>query len=201
VDVRLDHLRRASLAALAGLRGQDRAALVTFNQRATLQAPLTEQLERVRQAVERMEGGGGTALLDATYAGILVGESDMGRSLLMVFTDGADTSSFLTREAVLDSARRTDVVVYAVASGVGKRRSVLDDTVRQTGGALLELESTADMPAAFGRILEEFRQRYLLSYSPTGVERPGWHRIEVRVKGRRVEVKARQGYQVGGRRV
>ena len=43
-------------------------------------------------------------------------------------------------------------------------------------------------------VKEEFRQRYLLSYSPTGVTKPGWHEIEVRVKRRGVTAKARPGY-------
>ena len=46
----------------------------------------------------------------------------------------------------------------------------------------------------FIRILEEFRMRYLISYSPQGVSGAGWHRLDVRVKGRSVTVKARPGY-------
>ena len=36
--------------------------------------------------------------------------------------------------------------------------------------------------------------RYLVSDTPRGVEKNGWHRLEVRVKGRRTHVKARPGY-------
>ena len=54
-----------------------------------------------------------------------------------------------------------------------------------------------DLSAAFLKILDEFRQRYLISYSPTGVSKNGWHRLDVRVKGRRVTVKSRAGYQAG----
>lgn len=53
-------------------------------------------------------------------------------------------------------------------------------------------------PSPSVKVLEEFRQRYLLSYSPAGVARGGWHRLEVRLKGRRRTVKARPGYH-GGR--
>jgi hypothetical protein len=49
----------------------------------------------------------------------------------------------------------------------------------------------------FLKILDEFRQRYLISYSPTGVAPDGWHRLDVRVKGRRLTVKSRTGYQAG----
>jgi hypothetical protein len=46
-------------------------------------------------------------------------------------------------------------------------------------------------------VLDEFRQRYVVSYSPQGVARGGWHELKVAVKGRRVSVKARAGYFAG----
>ena len=49
----------------------------------------------------------------------------------------------------------------------------------------------------FVSVLEEFRHRYLLSFSPGGVSTDGWHRLEVRVKRRGVTVKARPGYLAG----
>ena len=45
------------------------------------------------------------------------------------------------------------------------------------------------------RILDEFRQRYLVSFSPAGVPADGWHALTVRVKGRTVDVRARTGYR------
>jgi len=46
-------------------------------------------------------------------------------------------------------------------------------------------------------ILDEFRHRYLVSDTPTGVAKDGWHRLDVRVKSRRATVKARPGYLAG----
>jgi hypothetical protein len=48
---------------------------------------------------------------------------------------------------------------------------------------------------AFDEILQEFRTRYLITYSPRGADTPGWHAIDVKVKGRRVQVRARRGYE------
>jgi hypothetical protein len=45
--------------------------------------------------------------------------------------------------------------------------------------------------------LEEFRHRYLVSYTPQGVAKGGWHKVEVRVKRRGATVRARPGY-LGG---
>jgi VWFA-related protein len=139
-----------------------------------------------------------TSLIDAAHAGMLLGESDAGRSLLIVFSDGVDTSSWLTADSVLETARRGDVVVYAVEVG-DLRESFPRDLSDATGGRLFSVESTKDLSATFSKILEEFRMRYLVSYSPQGVDPGGWHRLDVRVKNRRVTVKARPGYFAGGR--
>jgi hypothetical protein len=66
-----------------------------------------------------------------------------------------------------------------------------------TGGRSIAIESTRDLSSTFVRILEEFRMRYLISYSPEGVSGAGWHRLDVRVKGRGLTVKARPGYFAG----
>jgi VWFA-related protein len=190
---RLDHLRAAGLGLLDGLVAQDRAALVTFNHVLSLGSPLTGSLDAVRQAARRITPGGGTALYDAAYAGLVLGESDAGRTLLLLFTDGTDTASYLARETVLDIAKRTEVVVYAVAAGTPT--AFEKDIVKQTGGGLIRVETTSGLPKVFASILQEFRERYLLSFSPRGVAAHGWHQIEVRVKGRRALVKARAGYQ------
>jgi VWFA-related protein len=178
------------------LKPGDRAALVTFSHVVAPTQGLTEDLDRVRAALDQARGEGLTSLIDATHAGMLLGESDAGRSLLIVFSDGVDTSSWLTADAVLETARRGDVVVYSVE--VGERRASFPrELSEETGGRLFAIESTKDLSATFDKILEEFRMRYLVSYSPQGVEPGGWHRLEVRVRHRGVTVKARPGYFAG----
>jgi hypothetical protein len=53
-----------------------------------------------------------------------------------------------------------------------------------TGGSLITIGSTRDLRAAFVGILDEFRQRYVLSYVPQGVPAGGWHELDVRVRAR-----------------
>ena len=68
----------------------------------------------------------------------------------------------------------------------------------QTGGRQFEVESTKDLGAAFAGILEEFRRRYVIGYTPRDVPASGWHPLVVRVKGQRGAVRARPGYLAGG---
>jgi Mg-chelatase subunit ChlD len=195
VGPRLDHLRAAGLVALDGLGDRDQAALLTFNQSISMVSARTPDVETVRAAIRRMRPGGGTALYDAIHAGIVLGNSDEGRTLVLVFTDGTDTSSFLTKEAVRDTARRSDAVICGAIEG--SRAPFLEDLAAGTGGSVSTASSTKDLPGLFVRILDEFRQRYLIGYSPRGVAKGGWHRIDVTTKGRSYSVKARSGYQVG----
>jgi VWFA-related protein len=112
---RLDHLRSAGHAMVEALAKGDRAGVIRFSHVVQLGAPLTEDFARVAGAFDHATAGGGTALYDATYAGLVLGESDTAHSLLVIFSDGLDTSSWLDRDAVLDTARRNSVVVYGVS--------------------------------------------------------------------------------------
>ena len=194
---RLEHLLSAGNALLDRLNGDDRAALLTFSHSVRLRKELTADISQVREALGDVAPTGQTSLVDGTSAAIALSGSDVGRSLLIVFSDGIDTSSFLSADEVLQSARRADVVVYGVAVRSRITPRFLKEVGELTGGAVFEIESTKDLSQTFLRILDEFRQRYLLSYTPRGVPTTSWHRLDVRVKGRRATVSARAGYQTG----
>src|SRR5205085_10168287 len=75
--------------------------------------------------------------------------------------------------------------------------SFLRELTSLTGGTAYNIDSARDLRATFLRILDEFRHRYLVSYTPHGVGRNGWHRLDVRLKNRRATIKARPGYLAG----
>jgi VWFA-related protein len=193
---RLGHLRAAGRTLLDGLRPGDQAALIAFNHAVSRLRDLTSSVGEVRAALDRAAPAGGTALIDATFAGVVTGESDEARrGLVVIFSDGVDTSSWLEEDQVIESARRSRAIVYAVA--VAQQRGgppFLRDVSAVTGGRLLEVERTADLAGAFVAVLDEFRQRYLLSYAPRGVDAPGWHELDVRVRRDDTTVRARAGY-------
>jgi VWFA-related protein len=195
---RLDDLRRACAALLGRLTVEDKVALLTFSHVVSVRQRLTSEIALVRGALEDAPPAGDTALVDGTHTAMLLEQPDGARNLLIVFSDGLDTASWLAPERVLESARRADVVVYAAASREAEESPFLEDVTKLTGGGLLKLQSSKDLSTTFLRILDEFRNRYLLSYSPSGVLASGWHKLDVRLKGRRGTLKARAGYQAGG---
>jgi VWFA-related protein len=194
---RMTQLRGAGGAILGALRHNDQAGLVTFSEVVRRDAALSTDVKAVREALARVEGSGATALVDGTYAGIMVGESDAGRTLLIVFSDGVDTASWLRADAVVDIAKRADLVVYGVSVVSRLKPEFLRDMASFTGGRLFEIEKTTNLAQTFLGILEEFRHRYLVSYTPTGVAKDGWHKLDVRLKNRRATIKARPGYLAG----
>jgi VWFA-related protein len=190
----LKHLQSAGRTLLDRLDPEDRAALVTFSHEVILRQALTREVDRVARELARLEPRGETAVIDGSYAAVLLADTDVGRDLVIVFSDGVDTASWLPGDRVLDAARRSDVVVYAVSVRGTERPDFLRELSRVTGGSLLEVDSTRDLGPAFVHLLQEFRQRYLLNYVPRGVSPEGWHELRVKVKRRRAVVSARAGY-------
>jgi Ca-activated chloride channel family protein len=194
---RAQHLRAASRGVLDRLKSEDHAALVTFGETVVVRSGLTRDMSAIRLALDQTQPLGETSLVDASYTGLLLGESQPGRALVIVFSDGVEVSSYLDPEAVVEAGKRSDSVVYGVALKSLVKAPFLRRLADASGGDFFEIESIRDIDAAFVKVLDQFRRRYLLSYTPRGVERGGWHRLEVRVKQRGVAVKARPGYLRG----
>lgn len=197
-DEELLQLRGASDRVLELLRREDRATLLTFGQRVVQPVPLTSDFIRLRSAFPGIVPGGRTALIDATYAALALADADAepGRPLVIIFSDGIDTASWLAADAVIDAARRSDAVVYSVAASTRPAAGFLRSIGDATGGRVIPVDSAASADASFVEIAEEFKRRYVLGYSPEGVQTDGYHRIQVRVTRPGVSVRARQGYYV-----
>jgi hypothetical protein len=101
--------------------------------------------------------------------------------------------TWLTEDAVIDTARRIGVVVHAVRVESDR---FLDRLVDSVGGRTWSATSGRQLQELFMRALEEMRARYLLTYTPHGVGSAGWHDLKVRLKSGRADVAARPGYFV-----
>jgi Ca-activated chloride channel family protein len=222
---RLRALLDAGQSLVEQLRDGDRVAVLSFASRVRLLAPLTPSRQQVRAAFAALDANGATSLRDAAFAALALRGADPGRTLLLIFSDGDDTSSWLSRAQVIEAASRTDAVIYAVA--VTRERTVdrlalaapgwpgtsaplqvvrqdtvavksagrfLEELTQESGGRVLFATSDADLRGAFTKTLAEIRDRYVLSYTPTGVSATGWHRLDVTLKGQKGRVTARRGY-------
>jgi VWFA-related protein len=235
----LANLKDAAIAAVRQLQATDRAALLTFTGAVRLRTPWTSDRVALENGIRATEADGSTTLHDATYAALTLRDPQPGgRPLVLIFSDGVDTASWLPGRNVIDIARRNDAVVYAVTLGqprviVGNAggspfssdattiepmsgyrldfRSGIQEPVEnapvamllepfvealadETGGKVLNAERSDQLRETFVQVMNEFRSRYLLTYTPKGVDATGWHPIEVRLKGARGKVTARRGY-------
>lgn len=197
---RQSDLTRAGEALLARLRPSDRAALSTFNHAAIPIVPLTSDLGAIRTSLGSITPSGETSVMDGAYVALTATLGQSGRSLVLVCTDGFDTWSWLRPDDVLEAARRASVVIYGVTSSDARRDAGLKAITDATGGHILQVKSSAELTAAFQKILEDFRNRYILAYSPAGVPPDGFHTLDVRVKRPGASVKARPGYTGIGQR-
>jgi VWFA-related protein len=184
----------AGHALLDGLTPVDRAALTTFSHAVTPGIALTPDLRAVGAALDNITPQGLTAVMDGVYVALTPTLGQAGRFLVVVCTDGTDTSSWLQPSEVIEVAKRSNAVVYAVTAADARRSDALKQLVDTTGGQMLPVKSSDEIRGAFQRILSEFRRRYVLAYTPQGVTPGGFHRLDVTVPRRHVTVKARPGY-------
>jgi Ca-activated chloride channel family protein len=196
---KLADLKAAARTFVDGLGPRDEVDLLAFSHELRGQGPSRPARAALREALEGLGAGGATALYDALYVAFRR-PSGAGRPMIVLFTDGDDNRSWLGPEELREANLRSNALLYVVATASPKSRSALlvRELAEATGGRYWRAESSRRLQERFLDILDEMRTRYLLSYEPRGVERTGRHRLEVKVKGRKAEVRHRREYVVSG---
>src|SRR5207245_11572815 len=133
-----------------------------------------------------------------------------GRHVMIVATDGGDTTSTMDFHAALEAAQLADAVIYPVlvvpiANEAGRNvggENALTTLAAGTGGRVFAPTVGAEMDRAFGELIQDLRTQYLLAYYPKNVPltKNRFHRLEVRVRNPQLRVLARNGYygEAGG---
>jgi VWFA-related protein len=176
----------------------------------------------VRGALGSLEAIGSTAVHDALFAGIAVASAAPGRPFVVLFSDGIERCSWLDDDRVLEAARHAEATVYHVNPNwiapfeappisdetglahspvrhrLGPRSPspIIGKSVSATGGRAWNGRFGRELEESFERILAEVQSRYVLMYEPEGPQRPGWHTLQVKLRKRSGEVRARRGYYV-----
>ena len=113
-SLRLSHLRDAASQLLDDLDDEDEAALISFSHHLKRDAELTRDKDRVRAAIDAVEAYGGTAWHDALFVGLKTVENVEHRPMVLLFTDGIDTYSWLREEQMLPLVEQSQAVIYAI---------------------------------------------------------------------------------------
>ena len=182
---------------------RDQVTLLGFNDTIfTLTRKQTNPAERIR-AVDRLAPWGSTALYDVVLRGIDMLGRQVGRKALVIFTDGEDQGSHATIGDVERKLQTSDVTLYVIGQGRGVTmeplKKIMERLANPTGGRALFTESIDELHGAFGELLDELSNQYLLGYASNNPKRDNaWRRIRVEVDGHN-EVRARQGYRLAAR--
>jgi Ca-activated chloride channel family protein len=197
--------RTAATGLLSTLRPHDRASLVEFRNTVRVAQPLTDDISRVVEAVNRVTASGGTSLYNALYVALKDFQKDAGadatvrRRTIVVLSDGEDTGSLIGFDEVLDLARRAGVTIYTVAlkgeSQVLRQRaqqnghryfSQADYSMRtlaeETGARAFFPDQAGDLKAVYDTVAAELGAQYALGYvSRNPIRNGAWRRLVVRV--------------------
>ena len=200
----VDSLQRFAKALFGSGNPEDQAALYTFNHDVAKASSFTRRLGRLESALRGLKAGAGTSLYDA----ILLGTDELGRRsgrrVLIVVTDGGDTTSFTTFHAALEAAHRNDAVIYSILvvpikNDAGRNiggEHALELFASGTGGKVFQPTVGAALDNAFEAILKDLRSQYLLAYYPKNVPltRNRFHTVKVETKTSGLRVQSRSGY-------
>jgi len=205
--------KRAAGDILALLEtGRDEFAVFTFDTRLTeVQAFSSRSSEKgdLKRKLDEVAPFGMTSLHDAiAETSRRVAARGRAHRAVIVLTDGVDTSSQLTPAQVAGIASAIDVPVYvlavvspldhrALAASLAKDRPVppagdLASLAAWTGGGLFVSSKAEDSLAAAREMVSELRHQYLIAFEPG--RQPGWHPLEIRMRDRKLVVRARSGY-------
>ena len=193
------------------LRDEDLASVIDFDSRVVILQSFTGSIDKLKNAILQTSAGGSTSLYNAIYISLKelgkVGATttdDLRRQAIVVLSDGEDTSSLVDFDEVLELAKRSDTVIYAIglrSRDIRTRRGfreadfVLRQLAQETGGRAFFPEQVEDLPAIYQRISDELSSQYTLGYISKNPLRDGqWRRIVVRVEGVDVAARTKQGY-------
>ncbi len=180
-------------------KNRDLALVIQFDSDVSLVQDLTEDINRLTSALETLRAGNSTSLYDAIYLAVDEKLKDeVGRKVIVIITDGTDTSSKMTERDAIEAAQRNDVLIYGIGVRGDVRDSfrVLEKFAAETGGCFFSPGARmSEIRNAFHSISQDLQGQYSLAYRSTNQTHDGSFRtIEVRCKAPGVRIRARKGY-------
>lgn len=193
------------------LRPEDQSQVIDFDSRVSVAIPFTTRHDEVEAAIRATVPGGSTSLYNAVYIALKElrkttarATDDLRRQAIVLLSDGEDTSSLVSFDEVLETAKRSETAIYAVGlrvrdsfgnRGYNEADYVLRQLTSQTGGRVFFPSSAAELPAIYDQVFQELSSQYLLGYSSSNPKRDGrWRRIVVRVTRPATSARTKQGY-------
>ncbi len=189
----------------SGSQPGDRAAVYEFSSGVAELAPFTRDERRLKKALEAVRPEFGTSL----YAAVLLASQELagreGRRVIVLITDGGDTTSSVRFADALRAAHAAEAAIYPlivlpIRSDAGRNRGgehALLLLAERSGGEAFVQYGTENLDAVFDDVLRSLRTQYLLGFYPqrgAGDAGDAFREVEVQVAREGATVRARSGY-------
>ena len=203
-----EKVSKAAQNLIAASNPQDQVFVVNFSDEYFLDQDFTNDPKKLRDALEKLEARGGTALYDAVVASAdhLKKNAKLQKKVLFVVTDGEDDASRESLEqAVRQLQEENGPTIYAIGIlGDEKQRRAkraLQTIAERTGGIAFLPRSVDEVDEISRTVAKDIRNQYTIVYKPTTPKRVGGYRtikVDARANGRKgLVVRTRSGYYPG----
>ena len=197
---------KAVLNLIQASNPQDEVFVVNFNDDPYLDQDFTNKLGPLREALDRVDSRGGTALYDAVIASAdhLAKGAKKEKKVLLVVTDGVDNES---RESLESAIRKVQddngPTIYTIGilgdePGIKRAKRALQSLSDQTGGVAFFPKDLMEVDEISQEVARDIRNQYTLTYKPTNPRSNGGYRkvkVEARAPGYKdLQVRTRDGY-------
>ena len=202
-------VNEAALTLVQSSNPQDEAFVVNFNDDfyLDLDKDFTNSIPELKEALERIDSRGSTALYDAIIGSLdHFKKASKDKHVLLIVTDGEDNSSHYSLERTIREIQKTDTVIYTIGllsqeskKSAKKAKRALDDIAKASGGVAYFPENVEDVHNICQQVAHDIRNQYTLAYYPTNTKRDGTFRsVSVEVvppRGRgKLVARTRNGY-------
>ena len=202
----------AAVGFVRRMRPGDAAQVVTFNSTTNIRQEFTNNQTLLEQAIRTTRASGSTSLYTALYIAFSelerIGRRTQGeirRQAIVLLSDGEDTTSVMGYDDVIERARRSDVIVFAIGlrdgysssstQGFRQHDFALRSLSQTTGGRVFFVDAAAQLPAVYNQIADELSSQYTIGYTSRNTTRDGgWRQISIKVDEPGVVARTRAGY-------
>ena len=207
----LDLLKQATEQFILRMLPADKGQVGAFSDKIQFSGEFTNDRDDLVAALKDLQFGNPTRLYDAIEASIDMLKDVEGRKIVLVFTDGDDTASRKGMGDVLDRAKATETMIYAIGLesefpvGPGRMQRTRPDRglrklADETGGGYFELKKTTELAPTFTRVAQELHSLYTIGFQPTVLDNKE-HRLEVKMKQAGQTGRARRSYIASAERL
>jgi Ca-activated chloride channel family protein len=202
--------QEAAIGFSKQLHKDDQAEVIDFDSQVRILQNFTNDSAALEKAIRATAANGSTSLYNALYIALkdlkkvkAETTSDIRRQAIVLLSDGDDTSSLIEFDQVLDLAKRSETVIYAIGlrqGEIGRREFkeaefVLKQLATETGGRAYFPTDARELQKIYQSIWDELSSQYAIAYSSTNPKRDGaWRRIQVRIVKPGLTARTKQGY-------